>query len=132
MAAAQLTAQGIRVSITAVYNLRQALLAENVGASSVAVYLRRMHEAGIDGLAQLGHMQRMLGIQRSSVELMGASIREPVEIVEKLAMLGIKSATLAASVLDDLLHSPATAEAARTFREDGDFIINQSAEVGAH
>jgi transaldolase len=131
-AAAQLTAQGVNVSMTAVYNLRQALLAEGVGASSVAVYLRRMQDAGIDGMTQISQMQRMLTVQQSSVGLMAASIREPVEVVEKLAMLGVKSATLAASVLDDLLVSPATAEAARIFREDAEFIHSHSAEVGAH
>jgi transaldolase len=131
-AARELTMQGIRVSITAVYNLRQALLAGSVGAESVAVFLRRMNDAGIDGLNQISQMQHMLTAQKLPVSIMVASIREPVEVIEKLAIMGVEAATLSVSVLDEMLDSPATAQAVKTFREDAEAILSQSAEVGAH
>jgi transaldolase len=125
-----LTDQGVRVSMTAVYNLRQALLAHNVGAESATVFLRRMNDAGIDGLNQIAQMQRMLHAQQSTVTIMAASIREPVEVVEKLAMMGVEAATLSVAMLDELLESPATAQAVRTFREDAEAVLSMSAEIG--
>lgn len=116
-AAARLAAEGARVTLTAVYTLRQALLAESVGARAVAIYLGRMRDAGIDGMALAGQMQAMLRAQAARVEILAASIRSPDEVVE-LAALGVASATVAPAVLDQMLDSPATAAAAAAFGAD--------------
>jgi transaldolase len=116
-AAAHLTARGVRVTLTAVYTLRQALLAQSVGASYIAVYLGRMRDDGHDPFAIIGQMQTLLTAQRSTVEILAASIREPAE-VEALGALGVAAATIAPPVLAQLLQSPATERAATTFGED--------------
>lgn len=116
-AAAQLTARGVRVTLTAVYTLRQALLAQSVGASYIAVYLGRMRDDGHDPFAMIEQMQTLLTAQRSPVHILAASIREPVE-VESLGVLGVAAATIAPPVLAQLLQSPATERAATTFSED--------------
>jgi len=55
-AASRLITSGVRVTLTAVYTVRQAILAQAVGASYIAVYLGRMRDAGLDSLGVVGQM----------------------------------------------------------------------------
>ncbi|MFL5732347.1 MAG: transaldolase family protein [Chloroflexia bacterium] len=116
-AAARIAGRGLRVTLTAVYTPRQAILAHAVGAKYVAVYLGRMRDAGLDALNIVGQMQRVLDVQRSAVEILAASVRSPEEI-EALAELGVATATLPLKVLRLLPESDHTAAAAGTFSED--------------
>lgn len=130
-AAAQLYKQSIRTSLTAVYTLRQVLLAESVGADFIVAYLGRMRDAGLDGMSQIGKMQELLQVQHSDLTLIVGSIREAIQ-VEQLALLGVKAVTLPSAVLEKLLESPMTDQAAQTFREDARVVREQDMEVGAH
>jgi transaldolase len=116
-AAAQLVAEGRRVTLTAVYTVRQALLAGSVGAAYIAVYVGRMRDAGLEAAGLIGQMQRVLTVQRLPVAILAASVRDPAEI-EILAELGVAAVTLPPAVLGRLLDSPATLAAATTFSED--------------
>lgn len=116
-AAALLAARDFRVTLTAVYTVRQAILAQAAGALYIAVYLGRMRDQGLDALALVGRMQRVLDAQRSHVEVLAASVRDPVEI-EDLAELGVATATLPLAVLRRLPESEQTAAAAAVFLED--------------
>lgn len=116
-AAAQLVAQGLRVTLTAVYTVRQVILAHGAGAHYVAVYLGRMRDAGLDALAVVGQMQRAIDVQRSQLEILAASVRDPVEI-EALVELGVATATLPPDVLRRLPDSTHTSAAAETFSQD--------------
>jgi transaldolase len=113
-AAAQLVAQGVRVTLTAVYTVAQAVLATSVAAQYIAVYLGRMLDDGLDALALVGQMQRTLNAQHASMQILAASIRTPVE-VEALAELGIAAATLPLAVVQQLPESPGTIAAAAAF-----------------
>jgi transaldolase len=116
-AAARLVEKNVRVTMTAVYTVRQALLADAIGAAYIAVYLGRMRDAGLDALQLVGRMQRTLNAQGSRMEILAASVRTPEE-VEDLAELGVATATLPWKVLSSLLESDATDAAAATFLED--------------
>lgn len=130
-AAAQLIQQNIQVEIVAVYTLRQALAAHSIGASYIAVYLGRMRDTGIDGLTQIGKMQQMLEAQKSSVKILAGSIRD-AEQLDTLGMQGIQAATIPATVIDDILISPATDSAVDGFRKDAEAILDPTAGVGGH
>jgi transaldolase len=116
-AAAQLAAQGFRVTLTAVYTVRQAILAQASGACYVAVYLGRMRDQGLEALELVGRMQRVLDAQRAQLEILAASVRDPAE-VEALAEMGVATATLPPAVLRQLPDSAQTAAAAAAFLED--------------
>lgn len=116
-AAVQLVHEGARVTLTAVYTLRQVLLAHSVGAHYAAIYLGRMRDAGLDALALVGQMQTLLRAQSSPMKILAASIRDPDEVTQ-LALAGIESATLPAPILAQLLDSDTTAQAAAAFAED--------------
>jgi transaldolase len=121
-AAARLAAEGARVTLTAVYTLRQALLAQSVGARYVAIYLGRMRDAGVDALGLAREMQALLRAQSAGVDILAASIRDPEEIVA-LGHAGVGAATLPAPILQRLLDSDATAQAAATFGADARAIM---------
>jgi transaldolase len=121
-AAARLAADGARVTLTAVYTLRQALLAQSVGARYVAIYLGRMRDAGLDALELAREMQALLRAQSAGVDILAASIRDPDEIVA-LGHAGVGAATLPAAILGRLLESDATAQAAATFGADARAIL---------
>lgn len=116
-AAARLARDGIPATLTAVYTLRQALLAHSVGARYVAIYLGRMRDAGIDALGLAGQMQALLNAQASPVAILAASIRDPEELVA-LGHAGIGAATLPLAIVERLLDSDATAQAAAVFGAD--------------
>jgi len=113
-AAAQLVAQGVQVTLTAVYTVAQAVLAMSVGVQYIAVYLGRMRDDGLDALALVAQMQRTLNAQHASMQILAASIRTPVE-VEALTELGIAAATLPLTVIQQLPESSGTLAAAAVF-----------------
>lgn len=116
-AAAALAAEGVNVTLTAVYTLRQALAAQSVGARSIAIYLGRLRDGGSDPIDLAGRMQELLRAQGAGVEILAASIRDPDELAE-LALRGIASATLAPTILTRFLDSDATARDAAAFATD--------------
>jgi transaldolase len=120
-AAAHLAARGARVTLTAVYTVRQAVLAQSTGAKFIAVYLGRMRDAGLEALDLVGRMQLALDAQRAEVDILAASLRDPAEL-EPLAEMGVATATLPLPVLRQLVESPQTAEAAGVFEEDAQAI----------
>ncbi len=115
-ATAQLAAQGVRVTLTAVYTVAQAILAQSVGARYIAVYLGRMRDDGLDALALVGQMQRTLNAQNAPVEILAASVRTPAE-VEAVAELQVAAVTLPLAVLQQLPESPRTAAAVAAFTD---------------
>jgi transaldolase len=123
-ATALLALDGIRVTLTAVYTLRQTLLAQSVGAHYIAVYLGRMRDTGLDALALVGQMQALLRAQRAAVTILAASIRDLEEVVT-LGVAGIGAATLPAAILGQLLESDATARAAAVFGDDAHAIFEE-------
>jgi transaldolase len=121
-AAGQLAAQGLRVTLTAVYTVSQAVLAQAAGARYIAVYLGRMRDQGLDALGFVGRMQRALDAQSARLEILAASVRQADE-VEALAELGVSMATLPIAVLRQLPESEQTAAAAAAFLEDARAIL---------
>lgn len=116
-AAAALAAEGVNVTVTAVYTLGQALAAQSAGARSIAIYLGRMRDTGTDPIDLAGRMQELLRAQGGGVDILAASIRDPSELAD-LAIRGVASATVAPAILAGLLESDATARDAVAFATD--------------
>ena len=116
-AAAALSTKGVNVTMTAVYTLNQALVAQSVGARSIAIYLGRLNDAGVDAMELAGRMQALFGAQGADVDILAASIRDPGEVAE-LAIRGVASATVAPAILERLLDSDATTRDALVFTTD--------------
>jgi transaldolase len=116
-AGAQLTAQGVPVTYTAVYALEQAHFSAQLGASYAAPYLGRLNDAGIDGLALIAQMQALLQASRSDTRLLVASVRDR-EAYLNLLRLGVGAITIPPQLLGELLDHPATLQAEHAFLAD--------------
>lgn len=91
-AAATLRREGVRLTMTAVYNVAQALVASALGADYAAPYLGRMNDAGHDGFGEIATMARTARAQGSSMRILVASLRDPSDIV-RLAADGLDAFT---------------------------------------
>ena len=117
--AASIVAQeGLRLTITAVYAVRQVILADAVGAQYAAVYFGRLRDAGSDATALLRGMMETVRAQHLTTQLLVASVRS-ADDVETLAQLGVPVVTLPPSILLALPDHAGTAQAVQTFHADG-------------
>jgi transaldolase len=121
-AAAQLAAAGVRVTLTAVYEVYQMLIAAALGAAYTAPYLGRITDLGRDGLAELAQMQRVLQGVGSPTRILVASIRS-VEDLAYLAAQGLDTFTFSSAIATALFQVDptiaATADFARAARSMG-------------
>ena len=105
---------GIPTLVTAVYDVRQAVLAAAAGARWIAPYLGRMTESGRDGHDQVAQMVRVLA--GTETRTLVASIRT-VDDVVRLAAAGVDAVTLSAQVARALFDEPLTDLAVAQFDE---------------
>lgn len=117
-AGAQLIAEGVPVTWTAVYAPEQAHFAAQLGAAYAAPYLGRLEDAGLDGLALIARMQALVAARPASgTRLLVASVRSREAYLSLLA-LGVGAITIPPRLLAELLDHPATLEAERGFLAD--------------
>jgi transaldolase len=109
--------EGVRLTITAVYAVRQLVLTEAVGAQYAAVYFGRLRDAGHDATAVLRGMMDTVRAQHLTTQLLVASVRS-ADDVETLAQLGVPAVTLPPPILLALPEHPGTAQAVQTFHDD--------------
>ena len=113
-AAANLIADGLRVTLTAVYEVPQILIAAALGADYAAPYLGRISDSGRNGRESLAKMQRALNGVQSSTRILTASIRD-VEDIAYLATQGLNTFTFAPRIAEALFGSEQTAAATAAF-----------------
>lgn len=116
-AGAQLSAQGVPVTYTAVYALEQAHFATQLGAAYAAPYLGKMQDVGIDGLGLIAQMQRLVERSGSEMRLLVASVRSREAYLDLLA-LNVGAMTLPTRLFAEIIDHPATCEAERLFLAD--------------
>lgn len=110
-AAAQLRAEGHRITLTACYAAKQMLIARALQADYIAPYYGRLLESGEDADAILDAMRAMQG---GSTRILVASLRSTDQVVA-LAARGFASFTLAPALGEQLLRCEASLQAAEDF-----------------
>ncbi|MGA1473935.1 MAG: transaldolase family protein [Prochlorothrix sp.] len=118
-AAAQLLAQNIRVTLTAVYAAPQVAIAAVLGVDYAAPYLGRIQDQTPDrkgrGREILALMQKMLDrTGNSKTRLLVASLRQ-AEDLAALAAQGLDTFTISPAIADRLFQVAATEAAAADF-----------------
>ena len=116
-AGAQLAAQGVPVTFTAVYAAEQAHFAAQLGAAYAAPYLGRLLDAGIDGMALIAQMQSLIERSGATTRLLVASVRSREAFLALLG-LGVGAITVPPRLFAELLDHPATLDAERGFLAD--------------
>ncbi|MDV3350127.1 transaldolase family protein [Leptothoe sp. LEGE 181152] len=113
-AAAALIADGIRVTMTAVYEVPQILVAAALGAEYAAPYLGRINDSGRNGRETLAQMQQALDGVESSTRILTASIRD-IDDIAYLATQGLNTFTFAPRIAEAFFNSEQTVEATAAF-----------------
>ncbi|MBT9317257.1 transaldolase [Leptothoe spongobia TAU-MAC 1115] len=113
-AAATLIEEGVRVTLTAVYEVPQILIAAALGVEYAAPYLGRINDAGGEGREALTSMQQALNGVKSSTRILTASIRD-VSDMTYLAAQGLDTFTFAPRIAAALFSSEQTAAATAAF-----------------
>lgn len=116
LAAATLKAEGIRITMTAVYTAHQAFSAAAIGADYAAPYLGRMNNAGRDGFAEIAAMQEIVRGTGSPMRILVASLRAADDLVQ-LGRLGIDTFTFSPKIAAALFAEPLTEAAAEVFEK---------------
>ena len=99
--------EGIRVNVTLCFSAAQALLAAKVGATFVSPFVGRLDDISTDGMGLIEQIVEIFENYEFGTELLVASIRGPVHVVEA-ARMGADICTCPPKVIDSLFNHPLT------------------------
>jgi transaldolase len=112
-----LSSEGMRVNVTLIFSPTQALLAAKVGASYVSPFVGRLDDIATSGMGLVGEIVEIFGNYDFSTEILVASTRGPLHIVEA-ARMGADICTCPAAVIDNLFKHPLTDIGLERFLKD--------------
>ncbi len=111
------TDNGIKTNCTLVFSAGQAILAAKAGATYVSPFIGRIDDSGWDGMALIGQIANIYSLQGFETEILAASIRTPLHIVQA-AELGADVCTCPLDSILGLLKHPLTDIGLAKFLED--------------
>ena len=113
----RLTDEGTRVYVTLVFSPAQAILAAEIGAYIVSPFLGRLDDVAADGMDVLRNICRIYEVQGYETNVLAASLRHPMHIVEA-AEAGANIATMPFAVFKQLVKHPLTDIGLEKFLQD--------------
>lgn len=114
-----LSGEGIRVNMTLVFTVNQALMAAEAGAAYVSPFLGRLDDIGEDGIALLADLVEVYNNYDADTEIIAASIRHPQHVTQA-ALIGVDIATIPFAVLKKMVQHPLTEKGIDQFLADWD------------
>lgn len=119
-----LAAEGIKVNMTLIFTVNQALLAARAGAAFVSPFVGRLDdisERGTDLIAQVAEV-----FERHSIgcEIIAASIRHPMHVTE-CALAGADIATVPYKVIEQMTKHPLTDQGIEKFKKDYEAVFGK-------
>ena len=112
-----LSSEGIRVNVTLIFSPTQALIAAKVGATYVSPFVGRLDDIATSGMNLISEIVDIFGNYDFSTEVLVASTRNPIHIVEA-ARLGADVCTCPAAVIESLFKHPLTDIGLERFLKD--------------
>jgi len=112
-----LTGQGIKTNVTLVFSPSQALVAAKAGATYVSPFVGRLDDISHVGMDLIDQIVTIYGNYGYSSEVIVASIRNPLHVVEA-AMMGAHVATIPFNVIESLAKHPLTDIGLEKFLKD--------------
>ena len=116
-AGSRLSASGVPVTYTAVYEPEQAAFAAMAGAAYAAPYLGRLADHGREALATIARMQALVERYGTGTRLLVASVRSRRDFLALLD-IGVAAITVPPSLVPAVLDHAATQDAERAFLDD--------------
>jgi transaldolase len=112
-----LSSEGIRVNVTLIFSAAQAWLAAKVGASYVSPFVGRLDDVGTTGMNLVREIVDIFDNFEFTTEVLVASVRNPIHIVEA-ARMGADVATAPAAVIEQCFKHPLTDIGLERFLKD--------------
>lgn len=112
-----LTSEGIKVNMTLIFNVPQALLAANTGATFVSPFVGRLDDISMDGIALIKEIAEVFKMHNINAKIISASIRHPIHVIES-AKAGAHYATIPYHVLLQMYKHPLTSQGIEKFTKD--------------
>jgi transaldolase len=112
-----LASEGMRVNVTLVFTAAQALLAAKVGATYVSPFVGRLDDIATSGMGLIAEIVEIFENYKFSTEILVASTRGPMHIVEA-ARMGADICTCPAAVIEALFKHPLTDIGLERFLKD--------------
>ena len=112
-----LSTEGIRVNVTLVFSPTQALLAAKVGATFVSPFVGRLDDIATSGMGLIAEIVTIFDNYDFPTEVLVASTRNPLHIVEA-AKMGADICTCPAAVIESLFKHPLTDIGLERFLKD--------------
>lgn len=112
-----LTAEGVRVTATAIYSSLQGMLAIAAGADYLAPYFNRMESQGVDARATVSSLAQFAARQGASCTVMVASFKKVAQVSDAFDA-GATAVTVPPELLREALVAPAVTQAVAAFAHD--------------
>jgi len=112
-----LSAEGIKVNVTLVFSVNQALLAARAGAAYISPFLGRLDDIGHNGVELVRDIVDVIDLHNLDAEVIAASIRH-TEHVPAVALTGAHIATMPFKVLKQMFKHPLTDLGIESFLND--------------
>lgn len=113
----RLTDEGTKVNVTLCFSAGQAILAAKAGAAYISPFIGRLDDIGQNGLELLSEIVEIYSNYNWKTEVLAASIRHPIHIVEA-ARMGAHVATIPFKVIEQLIKHPLTDKGLEQFLAD--------------
>lgn len=112
-----LASEGIRVNVTLIFSATQAWLAAKVGAAYVSPFVGRLDDIGATGMNLIQEIVDLFGHAGYATEVLVASVRHPVHVVEA-GRMGADVVTCPPAVIEQLFKHPLTDIGLERFMKD--------------
>ena len=112
-----LSSEGYRVNMTLVFSPTQALLAAKAGARFVSPFVGRLDDIATPGMELVGDIVQIFGNYGFECEVLAASLRHPMHVVEA-AKMGAHIGTMPYAVFTALVKHPLTDIGLKRFLDD--------------
>ena len=112
-----LSKKGIKTNVTLIFSASQALLAAKAGATYVSPFVGRLDDISEDGMVLIRDIMDILYSYDYTTEVIVASIRHPMHVVDS-AKMGAHIATMPAAVFEKMFNHPLTDKGIAKFKAD--------------
>ncbi|HKW03444.1 MAG TPA: fructose-6-phosphate aldolase [Vicinamibacterales bacterium] len=112
-----LSSEGIRINTTLIFSPTQALFAAKAGASYVSPFVGRLDDISTNGMELIRDITEIFGHYDYPTEVLVASVRGPMHIIES-ARMGADICTCPAAVIEQCFKHPLTDIGLEKFLKD--------------
>ncbi|MBU1007548.1 fructose-6-phosphate aldolase [Candidatus Dependentiae bacterium] len=114
---AKLTQEGVRINVTLIFSLLQALMVAKLGVTYISPFIGRLDDIDVNGLDLIHKLVHMVEQYSFASQILAASIRHVMHLHESV-LAGVDVATVPPKLLDQLMSHPLTLDGIRKFDDD--------------